>query len=100
MGKDMREWIAQLEEAGDLYTVKRPVDPKTEMGALLYQSREKALFFQTLTGYPGWRTLGQAPANLRHAALAFGTTLERLIPTVAERMTKTGPCLRAVTHLL
>ncbi|MBI2159835.1 MAG: UbiD family decarboxylase, partial [Candidatus Rokubacteria bacterium] len=46
MGKDMRDWIAQLEEAGELYTVKRPVDPRTEMGALLYQSREKGLFFQ------------------------------------------------------
>ena len=43
MGKDMRDWIAQLEEAGELYTVKRPVDPRTEMGALLYQSREKGL---------------------------------------------------------
>ena len=92
MGKDMRDWIAQLEEAGELYTVKRPVDPRTEMGALLYQSREKGLFFQSLTGYPGWRVLGQAPANPRHAALAFDTTLPQLIPKVADRMATTLPC--------
>jgi len=92
MGKDMRDWIAQLEAAGELVTVKRPVDPRAEMGALLYQSREKGLFFQTLTGYPGWRALGQAPANLRHAALAFDTTLEQLIPKVAERVADTLPC--------
>ncbi len=92
MAKDMRDWIAQLEEAGELDTVKRPVDPRTEMGALLYQSREKGLFFQSLTGYPGWRVLGQAPANPRHAALAFDTTLEKLIPKVADRVATTLPC--------
>lgn len=92
MTMDMRDWIAQLDDAGELRTIKRPVDPRTEMGALLYQSRDKALLFQALTGYPAWRALGQAPANLRHAALAFGTTLEALIPTVADRMTTTRPC--------
>lgn len=86
MPKDMRDWIAQLEEAGELLQIKRPVDPQTEMGALLYQSREKALFFNELTGYPGWTSLGQGPANLRHAALAYETTLENLIPTAAARM--------------
>jgi len=91
MGRDMRDWIAQLEEAHELHTVKRPVDPRTEMGALLYQSRDKGLFFQSLTGYPGWRALGQAPANLRHAALAFGTTLDQLVPRVAELVGKTVP---------
>ena len=97
MGKDMRHWIAQLEEAGELHTVKRPVDPRTEMGALLYQSREKGLFFQNLTGYPGWRALGQAPANPRHAALAFDTTLPQLIPKVADRVATTLPCTRVTT---
>ena len=92
MPKDMRDWIRTLDKAGELHTVKRPVDPRTEMGALLYQSREKGLLFESLTGHPGWRALGQAPANLRHAALAFGTALEQLIPTVAERMTTTVPC--------
>jgi 2,5-furandicarboxylate decarboxylase 1 len=97
MGKDMRDWIAQLHEAGELVTVKRPVDPRTEMGALLYQSRDKGLFFETLTGYPGWRALGQAPANVRHAALAFGTTLPELIPRVAERVADTVPCASVKT---
>jgi len=89
MGRDMRDWIAQLEEAQELHTVKRAVDPRTEMGALLYQLRDKELFFQNLTGYPGWRALGRAPANPRHAALAFGTTLEQLVPRVAELVGKT-----------
>jgi 2,5-furandicarboxylate decarboxylase 1 len=81
---DMRTWIEELEAAGELIRVDKPVDPLTEMGSLLYQSREKAVFFEKLPH--GWRSLGQAPANLRHAAIAFGTTLDKLVPTVAERM--------------
>jgi 2,5-furandicarboxylate decarboxylase 1 len=89
--KDMRTWIADLEAAGELIRVDKPVDPLTEMGALLYQSREKALFFEKLPH--GWRSLGQAPANVRHAALAFGTNEESLVPFVADRM---GRCITPV----
>ncbi len=84
--KDMRTWIAELEEAGELIRIAKPVDPLTQMGSLLYQSREKALFFENLPH--GWRSLGQAPANTRHAAIAFGTSLETMVPTIAERMGK------------
>ena len=46
--KDMRSWIAELEAAGELIRIDKPVDPLTQMGSLLYQSREKALFFEKL----------------------------------------------------
>ena len=82
--KDMRSWIADLEAAKELIRIDKPVDPLTQMGSLLYQSREKALFFERLPH--GWRSLGQAPANVRQAAIAFGVPEERLIPLVAERM--------------
>lgn len=86
MTRDMRTWIDDLERAGELWRIRRPVDPRTEMGALLYQSRERALLFEEIAGHPGWRALGQAPANLRHAALAFGVPLADLVPTVARLM--------------
>ena len=57
--KDMRSWIAELEAADELIRIDKPVDPLTQMGALLYQSREKALYFENLPN--GWRSLGQAP---------------------------------------
>jgi len=82
--KNMRTWIEELEQAGELIRIAKPVDPLTQMGSLLYQSREKALFFENLPH--GWRSLGQAPANVRHAAIAFGTTLDAMVPTIAERI--------------
>ncbi|HZA53002.1 MAG TPA: UbiD family decarboxylase, partial [Candidatus Udaeobacter sp.] len=91
MPKDMRTWIHELEEAGELTRITKPVHPHTQMGALLYQSREKALLFERVDGFPGWKSLGMAPANLRHAALAYGTTVEKLIPAAAERALKRQP---------
>jgi 2,5-furandicarboxylate decarboxylase 1 len=89
--KDMRTWIADLEAANELIRIDKPVDPLTQMGSLLYQSREKAVFFEKLPH--GWRSLGQAPANVRHAALAFGTNEEALVPFVADRM---GQCIKPI----
>ena len=34
--KDMRSWIADLEAAGELIRIDKPVDPLTQMGSLLY----------------------------------------------------------------
>jgi 2,5-furandicarboxylate decarboxylase 1 len=82
--KDMRSWIDELAAADELIRIDKPVDPLTQMGALLYQSREKALLFENLAH--GWRSLGQAPANIRHAALAFGAAEDKVVPLVAERL--------------
>ena len=82
--KNLRTWIAELETANELIRIDKPVDPLTQMGSLLYQSREKSLFFEKLPH--GWRSLGQGPANTRHAALAFGVREEELIPHVASRL--------------
>jgi 2,5-furandicarboxylate decarboxylase 1 len=102
--KDLRTWIAELEAAGELIRIDKPVDPLTQMGSLLYQSREKALFFENLPH--GWRSLGQAPANVRHAAIAFGAREDTVVPLVAERMGRrippemvpTGPVKDVILH--
>lgn len=86
MPKDMRDWIQRLREAGELRRVRREVDPRSQMGALLWQSRERALLLENITGHPGWTALGQGVANWRHAALAFDTTPERLVATYASRL--------------
>ena len=87
MPKDMRSWIADLDAAGELIRIDKPVDPLTQMGSLLYQSREKALLFEKLAH--GWRSLGQAPANFRAMRRSpLATTQEELVPLIAERMAR------------
>ena len=45
MPHDMRSWIDQLEKAGLLSRITKAVDPRTQMGALLWQARDRALLF-------------------------------------------------------
>ena len=80
---NMRDWIETLQKAGELVTLTKPVDPEREMGALLYKSREKALFFNEVKGYPGWRALGQAPDGYR-LAITLDAYSERGWPYLAE----------------
>jgi 2,5-furandicarboxylate decarboxylase 1 len=86
MAKDMRSWIKQLEEAGELVRMKEEVDPKANMSAYLWSSKEKALLFENVKNHPGWKVLGQAPANMRHVGLAFGTEAKQAIREFARRV--------------
>jgi 2,5-furandicarboxylate decarboxylase 1 len=91
---DMRDWIKTLDQAGELMRLKKPVDPNTEMGALLYQARDRSLFFENIKNFPGWRALGQAPANINQVALAFNTKPDDV---VREFSTRTRSLRKAIT---
>ena len=52
MIKDMRDWIELLRAGGELVEIKKEVDVKNGMGSLITESREKALMFKNLQGYP------------------------------------------------
>ncbi|MBN9460013.1 MAG: UbiD family decarboxylase [Burkholderiales bacterium] len=88
MAKDMRSYIEQLEKAGELSRVKDEVNVEADIGRRLFASRESALLFQNVKGYPGWSVLGQAPANMRHIAIAFGTEPNRVVREFANRIDK------------
>ncbi|MDO8690652.1 MAG: UbiD family decarboxylase [Dehalococcoidia bacterium] len=86
MPKDQRDWIRQLDEAGELLHIRKEVDTRVSMGALIYESLEKALLFENIKGYPGWTCLGQAPGNWRHFGLAFGVPKEKVVEEYARRI--------------
>ncbi|MFH1626293.1 MAG: UbiD family decarboxylase [Pseudomonadota bacterium] len=86
MAKDMRSWIRQLEEADEVIRMKEEVDPKLDMSAFLWESKEKALLFENVKNHPGWKVLGQAPANMRHVGLAFGTKAKDAIREFVRRV--------------
>jgi 2,5-furandicarboxylate decarboxylase 1 len=90
MGQDMRTWIDRLDRAGLLARISKPVDPRTQMGALLWQARDRALLFENLPDYPGWRCLGQAPGDVSLAPIAFDTPREEMIPEFVRRTEKLG----------
>lgn len=81
--KDLRAYLAALQEIGELQSIDKEVDWNLEIGAIIrrsYDLRAPAPLFNTITGYPsGFRVLG-APAGvsrqpgleLSRIALALG----------------------------
>ncbi|GLW67766.1 UbiD-like decarboxylase [Kitasatospora phosalacinea] len=103
--KSLREFIAALEEIGDLQPVAREVDWHLEAGAVIrrcYDLNAPAPLFEQLTGYrdTGFRLLG-APAALSASghplariALALGlpadATGQQIVETLAEARSRPG----------
>src|SRR5258708_38460083 len=90
MGQDMRTWIDRWDRAGLLVRISKPVGQRTQMGALLWQARDRALLFENLPDYPGWRCLGQARGDVSVAPVAFDTPREEMIPEFVRRTEKLG----------
>ncbi|MDP2728375.1 MAG: UbiD family decarboxylase [Dehalococcoidia bacterium] len=98
MSKDQRDWIRQLDEAGELLHIRKEVDTQVSMGALVDESTEKALFFENIKGHPGWKCLAQAPGNWRHFGLAFGVPKEKVVEEYARRIAQgPSPCTSVST---
>ncbi len=106
--KDIREYIARLEQAGEAIQIKEEIDWNYEAGAILRRSAEKGLpapFFQKLKGYPeGYRLIGNLAASWKRMAImmdmAPDTHPRELISQYIERKKKlikpvtvgSGPC--------
>ena len=86
MAKDMRTYMEQLERAGELTQVSGEVTVEVDIGRRLFESKDKALLFENVKGFPGWRVLGQAPANMRHIGLAFDTPPNYVVKEFARRV--------------
>ena len=72
MKKSFRDFLNDLEKAGELRRVKKAVDLR-DVSALVAQSREAALF-ETLEEYPGWRLAGGLVSTRKRLALAMGSS--------------------------
>jgi 2,5-furandicarboxylate decarboxylase 1 len=86
MPLDMRSYMSRLEEANELVRVSEPVDIEIDIGRRLFAAKEQALLFENIQSHQGWSVLGQAPANMRHIALAFGTTPNKVVTEYASRI--------------
>ncbi|MCL6445029.1 MAG: UbiD family decarboxylase [Alicyclobacillus sp.] len=90
---NLRTFLRQLEEAGELQYVDKPVDPLRNMGALAWQGENflgKATFFNNLEGFPGWKACTYIETSRRRLALTIGSTVKDFIPRMRELL-KQGP---------
>ena len=88
---DLRAFLDDL--AGDLISIREPLDPRFEIAALLaeVQASGRAVLFENVRGRPGMRIAGNLLSSRRLAARALGTTEDRLIETYVERTRQRVP---------
>jgi 4-hydroxy-3-polyprenylbenzoate decarboxylase len=104
---DLREFLDELEKAGELHTVAKEVDPKHELGAICKIFNERpnspALLFENVKGST-MPVVGQLLASDRRVALALGLsqknvfeeTVRRASAPITPRRISAGPCQEIV----
>jgi 3-polyprenyl-4-hydroxybenzoate decarboxylase len=73
---DLRDWLAKMQAAGEIQTV-RGAETTEEIGGLvdLYmrQTNRPALLFEDIPGFPkGYRVIGNILTGVKRIALTFG----------------------------
>jgi 2,5-furandicarboxylate decarboxylase 1 len=102
MKKSMRDFLADLESAGELRRITKAVDLR-DVSSLIAQCKEASMF-ENLQEYPGWRLAGALVTTRKRLALAMGSGendvaehfergLSRQIDPV---MVESGPCQEIV----
>jgi len=73
----------------DILKIKKPVDPQTDVGALISQC-ERPIMFENITGFPGWRICDLLVKDRRRQAIALKTDEKNVVRTLADMINK-GP---------
>jgi 2,5-furandicarboxylate decarboxylase 1 len=76
MKKSFRDFLLELEAAGELRRIKKPVDLR-DVSALISQSSQATLF-EELKEYPGWQLAGALVSTRRRLAIAMDTSEDRI----------------------
>lgn len=80
--QDLREWLARVEEIGELVRIDKPVDRDEEMSAISYllakQKPSPAALFGKVTGFDN------SPIGARHLWSPFGPSVRRIAVSLEE----------------
>lgn len=100
--KGFRDFLDDLDAAGELRRITKPVDPR-HLSALGEQSSD-ATMFENIEGYPGWRVATALVSTRSRLAIAMGCTENRVAFEFEEKAAKpidpvtveTAPCQEVV----
>lgn len=104
--RDLREFLALLEERGSLLRVRKPVDPRFEIAAYIRKTSDRrgpAIFFEKVKGFD-IPVVGGVFATRERAFLALETTPETYVDKflsavehlVPPKLVSSGPCKEVI----
>ncbi|MDY6965878.1 MAG: UbiD family decarboxylase [Halobacteriota archaeon] len=83
---NLRDFLGQLEEEGELVKVGREVDPNIEMAAVMNELGEKPTIFENVKGYPDYRVVGGLCSSRELIAKGLGTSMEELLSKISDAL--------------
>lgn len=101
--RDLRDFISMLRAEGELLEVDKVVDINYEIGdicrALHSQPNPKAILFNKIKDYPGWRMCCNILGSFRRVSMMFnGAPMEALVDYYLRRIEKPIPPIEVARH--
>ena len=101
--KSFRDFLRNLEDAGEISRIKKIVDPR-EMSGLAAQN-DKATIFEAIEGYPGWKTATALLSSRRRLAITLDCDEDKIAQTfeaasarqIEPEIVKDAPCQEVVS---
>lgn len=79
----LRDFIEQVEASGDLLTISKPVDVHYELANVAHALEGRAVLFDNIVDYPGWRVISGPCADRRYFSMALGVPVDQLLHHLA-----------------
>lgn len=83
---DLRAFLNELDEAGELLCITETVSPVFDIAARIARHDGEALLFESLAGFPDWRLASGYVAQRSHFARALSCDVPDLIPRLADAL--------------
>ncbi len=101
---DLRAFLHELDEAGELLHITETVSPVFGVAARIARHDGEPLLFESLAGFPDWRLASGYVAQRSHFARALSCDIPTLIPRLADALAnprpvpelETAPCQEVV----
>ena len=99
--KDLHDFLALVEEKGQLVRVRKEISPEYEISALSKKVMDQhgpALLFEHIKGHPDWQLVCNLTGTKPRAALIFDAPVERTAEVYMERLANLTPCKQVTSQ--
>ncbi|MDT3697801.1 MAG: UbiD family decarboxylase [Thermincola sp.] len=83
--RDLREFLQDLENQGEVLKIKAELNPRFEMSAVMKLINDRAVQFENITGHPGKKAVANILGTRGRVARLMGVPEETLTPGFIDR---------------
>ncbi len=88
---ELREFLSELESAGELQRFTQPISPQFEAASIIARHDGQPVLFDNLPCYPGWQLASGYVAQRSHFARVLGCNVNALVQMMASALAAPNP---------